>query len=127
MTLRIRLIETDRQASSKRFQAIMGMVNSNPFTPQLTPPEKSSRNIMQIARSSASPSLLAHLEVASRTNGCKKLEIDSIIFKHYKNGTCKGMDTKAVADLMENRSVTLETLMGVDSKQGSISLYETNM
>lgn len=104
----------------------MELANANPFMPQLNAPERGLQHIMHIARSSASPSLLAHLEVASRTNGCKKLEIDSMVFRHYRHGSCKGMDAEALTDLMEDK-VELETLMGIDTKKGTISLYETNM
>lgn len=82
---------------------------------------------------SPSEGLLAFLEHASRKNGCKKLELSSLVFrelKQYHMQSLDDLDHPIVGTNtrgMRTPSDPADILMSLDDKIGSITLYQTNL
>ncbi|KAF7546328.1 hypothetical protein G7046_g9328 [Stylonectria norvegica] len=130
--------------ASDRLQVLTGMSNSNPFYPYQPPPRLPShampvwefggvpREPNGVPRAPWIPkNLQDFLECASRKHGYKMLEVDTLSFKSLiKNDTTYANLDDIRESLKKSESPLLgqySTLMNLDTKKGSITMYETNI
>ncbi|KPM45020.1 hypothetical protein AK830_g1554 [Neonectria ditissima] len=131
-------------ASSQRLQAHIDTFNSYPFTPLATyfgsrtmiMPVEGQQYIPGVEQSKncPEPGLLACLEQASRQNGYRMLQLDSLVFKsmaqprmgkvdNVQNVPFSQMSRQKRLDYLESMHV----LKKIDSTLGSIVMCETNL
>ncbi|CAM1503967.1 Fc.00g015580.m01.CDS01 [Cosmosporella sp. VM-42] len=125
-------------AAGERLQAHMGAINFNPFIPPMVEPSGHTyqQYYMQVQEHKSasttgqrkSMTLLDRLLSSSHSNGYKKLEIESLVIKKASDKiyTTAGLGSPGGTTLGE-RGVVEETLMEIDTMEGGINLYETNI
>jgi hypothetical protein len=127
------------QAASERLQGVLSQTDIHSFAPY-RPPSRGFANITEneptlqttmFKKREAPPvqGLRQYLEHASRRNGYRKLEVDSLVFKRIPDPNFETPHGFQKAPL-GRRNFTpdqAQEQMRVDSESGSIVLHETNM